>query len=83
YLTYYPFLADILYNLRSLMKLFQADYITISEIYTHLNATIDVITTQYIGRNRIPPNYGNFLREYIDIRKFLQIPIENFVPKSI
>ncbi|CAG8758873.1 15063_t:CDS:2, partial [Dentiscutata heterogama] len=72
-------LADILYNLRSLTNLFQADYITISEIYTHLNATIDIITTQYIGHNGIPPNYRNFLREYIDKQNILIKDLPDFI----
>ncbi|CAG8784845.1 19898_t:CDS:2, partial [Cetraspora pellucida] len=56
-----------------------SDYVTISEIYMHLNATINSITTQYIGYNGIPPNYGNFLREYIDEQNILIEELPDFI----
>ncbi|CAG8629943.1 1786_t:CDS:2, partial [Dentiscutata heterogama] len=56
-----------------------ADYITISEVYTHLKATIDTITTQYIGRNGMPPNYENFLKEYIDEQGILFEELPDFI----
>lgn len=65
--------------MRSLTNLFQADYITISEVYTHLKATIDTITTQYIGRNGMPPNYGNFLKEYINEQGILSEELPDFI----
>ncbi|CAG8823935.1 1770_t:CDS:2, partial [Cetraspora pellucida] len=55
------------------------DYVTISEVYMHLNATINSITTQYIGRNGILPNYGNFLSEYIDKQNILIEDLPDFI----
>ncbi|CAG8504672.1 9051_t:CDS:2 [Cetraspora pellucida] len=52
---------------------------TISEVYMHLNATINSITTQYIGHNGIPPNYENFLREYIDEQNILIEDLPDFI----
>ncbi|CAG8835381.1 30799_t:CDS:2, partial [Gigaspora margarita] len=48
-------------------------------VYTHLKATIDTITTQYIGRNGMPPNYGNFLKEYINEQGILFEELPDFI----
>ncbi|CAG8491309.1 20990_t:CDS:2 [Gigaspora margarita] len=56
-----------------------AEYITISEVYMHLNATIDTITTQYIGHYKILPNYGNFLKENMDEQKILPNDLPDFI----
>ncbi|CAG8814669.1 14703_t:CDS:2, partial [Cetraspora pellucida] len=55
------------------------DYVTISEVYMYLNATINSITTQYIGHNGILPNYRNFLREYIDEQNILIEDLPDFI----
>ncbi|CAG8459068.1 5342_t:CDS:1 [Dentiscutata erythropus] len=65
------------------MNLFQADYVTISEVYTHLNATINAITTNYIGHNGILPNYRNFLREYVDKQNILIEDLPDFISQFV
>ncbi|CAG8584582.1 1171_t:CDS:2, partial [Scutellospora calospora] len=50
-----------------------------TKVYTYLNTTINTITTQYIGRNRILLNYGNFLREYINEQNILFEDLSDFI----
>jgi len=54
------FLADILYTFSNLTKIFQSDYVALSDVHIQLNAAIDSITTEFIGNAS-----GNFFRRKI------------------
>ncbi|CAI2189431.1 19222_t:CDS:2 [Funneliformis geosporum] len=62
------FLADILFTFSNLTRIFQSDYITLSDVHIQLNAVIDSITTEFIGSGDDPndidyisPTYRNHL----------------------
>ena len=66
------FLADILFTFSNLTKIFQSDYVALSDVHIQLNAVIDSITTEFISSGDNPndidyisPTYGNHLREYM------------------
>jgi hypothetical protein len=66
------FLADILFTFSNLVKIFQSDYVALSDVHIQLNAAIDSITTEFIGNGDDPddidyvlPTYGNHLRTYM------------------
>ncbi|GES94885.1 zinc finger protein 862-like [Rhizophagus clarus] len=66
------FLADILFTFSNLIKIFQSDYVALSDVHIQLNAAIDSITTEFIGNGDDPddidyilPTFGNHLRNYI------------------
>jgi len=60
------FLADLFDILQRLIKAFQEDYITLSDVHYHLNSTILAIQTMFIGDDNTPPTYGKNLLEYIE-----------------
>ena len=59
------FLADLFSILQRLIKAFQGDFITLSDMHYHLNSTILTIQTIFIGDDDTPPTYGKHLLEYI------------------
>ncbi|CAG8576953.1 10563_t:CDS:2 [Rhizophagus irregularis] len=60
------FLADLFDVLQRLIKAFQGDFITLSDVHYHLNSTILAIQTMFIGDDNTPPTYGKHLLEYIE-----------------
>ena len=60
------FLADLFDILQRLIKAFQGDFIILSDVHYHLNSTILVIQTKFIGDYDTPPTYGKNLLEYIE-----------------
>ena len=60
------FLADLFDVLQRLIKAFQEDFITLSDVHYHLNSTILAIQTMFIGDDNTPPTYGKNLHEYIE-----------------
>ena len=60
------FLADLFSILQRLIKAFQGDFITLSDVHYHLNSTILAIQTTFIGDDDTPPTYGRHLLEYIE-----------------
>ena len=60
------FLADLFDILQRLIKAFQGDFITLSDVHYHLNSTILAIQTKFIGDYDTPPTYGKNLLEYIE-----------------
>jgi len=60
------FLADLFDILQRLIKAFQGDFITLSDMHYHLNSTICAIQTMFIGNNETLPTYGKNLLEYIE-----------------
>jgi len=60
------FLADLFSILQRLIKAFQGDFITLSDVHYHLNSTILAIQTTFIGDDDTPPTYGKHLLEYIE-----------------
>ncbi|CAB5202312.1 unnamed protein product [Rhizophagus irregularis] len=60
------FLADLFDVLQRLIKAFQGDFITLSDVHYHLNSTILAIQTMFIGDDNTPPTYEKHLLEYIE-----------------
>ncbi|CAG8772727.1 2405_t:CDS:2, partial [Gigaspora rosea] len=60
------FLADILSIILALCKVFQSDYIALSDVHQELNKTINSITIEFIGYpdENIDPTLGTHLRDY-------------------
>ena len=58
-----------MFTFSNLTKIFQSDYVALSDVHIQLNAAIDSITTEFIGSGKdidyILPTYGNHLREYM------------------
>ncbi|CAG8763530.1 15065_t:CDS:2, partial [Gigaspora rosea] len=81
------YLADLLSIISKLTKIFQSDYVALSDVYKQLNVAIESITLEFTGYedDDIAPTCGYFLREYIfpdvgiynamRIFDFSQIPI--------
>ena len=59
-------MADLFDILQKLIKAFQEDFITLSEMHYYLNSTILAIQTTFIGDEDTPPAYGKNLLEYIE-----------------
>ena len=60
------FLADLFDILQRLIKAFQGDFITLSDVHYHLNSTILAIQTKFIADYDTSPTYGKNLLEYIE-----------------
>ncbi|KAF0522609.1 zinc finger protein [Gigaspora margarita] len=73
------FLADILSIILALCKVFQSDYVALSDIHQELNKTINSITIKFIGYpdENIDPTLGTHLRDYCTQNSIDIIP--NFV----
>jgi hypothetical protein len=74
------FLADILFTFSNLTKIFQSDYVALSDVHVQLNTTIDSITTEFIGSGDDPneidyisPTYKNHLQTYICLIMLLNL----------
>ncbi|CAG8608681.1 10494_t:CDS:2 [Dentiscutata heterogama] len=71
------YLADLLSIISKLTKIFQSDYVALSDIYMQLNIAIESITLEFIGYedDDIAPTCGYFLREYIcDTIEYDELP---------
>ncbi|CAG8652218.1 5498_t:CDS:2, partial [Racocetra fulgida] len=53
--------TDILSQLRRLSLVFQADYVSVSEVTMQVNAVIESITTDFIGKADMQPTFGTIL----------------------
>jgi hypothetical protein len=60
------FMADLMYILTKMIKIFQRDYIDLSELKHSLETTISAIKAQFIGTEEIPPTYGTILCQYME-----------------
>ncbi|CAG8763563.1 19914_t:CDS:2, partial [Gigaspora margarita] len=60
------FLADILSIISALCKIFQSDYVALSDIHQELTKTINLITIEFIGYpdENIEPTLGTHLHNY-------------------
>ncbi|CAG8814274.1 4302_t:CDS:2 [Gigaspora margarita] len=62
------YLADILSIISKLTKIFQSDYIALSNVYMQLNIAIESILLEFIGYkdDNIALTFGYYLQEYIN-----------------
>ncbi|CAG8503782.1 14923_t:CDS:2, partial [Funneliformis caledonium] len=60
------FLADILGTISSMIKIFQSDYVTLSETRHQLSMIIETITSDFIGTEFFEPYYGNHLSKFMN-----------------
>ena len=58
------YLADILSTISKLTRVFQSDYVALSDVYTQLNVAIESITLEFVGNeeDNIAPTCGYYLR---------------------
>ncbi|CAG8551709.1 5704_t:CDS:2 [Ambispora gerdemannii] len=70
------FLADILSTISSLCKVFQSDYVALSDVHQELNKAIDSITVEFISypKYNILSTFGFHLCEYLDEITIAVIP---------
>src|SRR6266536_14480 len=59
------FMADLMYILTKMIKIFQRDHIDLSELKHSLKTTISTIKEQFIGTEEVPPTYGIILHQYM------------------
>ncbi|CAG8472995.1 9692_t:CDS:1 [Cetraspora pellucida] len=59
------FLADYFFIMKKLIRVFQSDYISFTDIQQYITMMIDAIWAQFIGNNEVLPTYGPNLLEYI------------------
>ena len=60
------FLADILGTISSMIKVFQSDYVSLSETQHQLSMVIETITSDFISTQFSEPHYGNYLSKFMD-----------------
>ncbi|CAG8709199.1 14954_t:CDS:2, partial [Dentiscutata heterogama] len=65
------FLADILSQLHCLSLVFQADYVSVSEVTMQVNAVIESITADFIGKANIQPTFGTILLRFMNQQNIL------------
>ena len=73
------FLADLTSILKRLIKIFQSDYVSLSHINPHLEATVNSINKYFIGSEDVKPTYGIILRNYMDRRKISSNELPSFI----
>ncbi|CAG8763906.1 34367_t:CDS:2, partial [Racocetra persica] len=73
------FLADILSQLRHLSLVFQADYVSVSEVTMQVNAVIESITADFIGEANIQPTFGTILLRFMNQQNILPHDLPLFV----
>ncbi|CAB5383548.1 unnamed protein product [Rhizophagus irregularis] len=75
------FLADLMYILTKMIKMFQRDHIDLSELKHSLETTISAIKAQFIGTEEVSPTYGTILHQYMDDNKILPDNLPSFISK--
>lgn len=65
------FLADLFGILQKLIKAFQGDFVTLSDVYYHLNSTISAIQSMFIGDDNTPPRHQRMAKIYLNILKVI------------
>jgi hypothetical protein len=60
------FLANILSTLKSMILVFQSDYVSLAETRQQLSMTIESITSDFIGNENSLPCYGIHLANYMN-----------------
>jgi hypothetical protein len=60
------FLADILTTMRSMILVFQSDYVSLTETRQQLSMAIESITSDFIGNDNSTPHYGVHLANYMN-----------------
>ena len=60
------FLADIFLTMKSMIMVFQSEYVTLSETKNQLTMVISSIMSDFIGSENISPTYGIHLKEYME-----------------
>lgn len=60
------FLADIFSTMKSMIMVFQSDYVTLSETRNQLTMVINTITSDFIGSETMSPTYGICLKNYME-----------------
>ncbi|CAB5369683.1 unnamed protein product [Rhizophagus irregularis] len=75
------FLADLMYILIKMIKMFQRDHIDLSELKHSLETTISAIKAQFIGIEKVSPTYGTILHQYMDDNKILPDNLLSFISK--
>ncbi|CAG8776430.1 12701_t:CDS:2, partial [Cetraspora pellucida] len=73
------FLADILSQLRRLSLIFQANYVSVSEVTMQVNAIIESITTDFIGTTNVQPTFGTILLQFMNQNDILPNDILSFI----
>lgn len=73
------FLADILSQLRRLSLIFQADYVSVSEVTIQINAVIESITIDFIGEANIQPTFGTILLRFMNQQNILPDELPLFI----
>jgi hypothetical protein len=75
------FLADLMYILTKMIKIFQRDHIDLSELKHSLETTISAIKAQFIGNEEVPPTYGTILHKYMEDNNILSDNLPSFISK--
>ena len=75
------FLADLIYILSKIIKIFQCDHIDLSEVKHSLETTISVIKVQFIGTEEILLTYGTILHKYIIDNNLIADHLPSFISK--
>ncbi|CAG8837171.1 17149_t:CDS:2, partial [Cetraspora pellucida] len=60
------FLADYFFIIDKLIRIFQLDYISFTDIKQHITLACDALQAQFIGNNNVLPTYGQNLLKYIE-----------------
>ena len=60
------FLADILTTMKSMILVFQSDYVSLTETRQQLSMAIESITSDFIGSDNSTPHYGIHLANYMN-----------------
>ena len=60
------FLADILSTMKSMILVFQSDYVSLAETRQQLSMAIKSITSSFIGNDNSIPHYGVHLANYMN-----------------
>ena len=73
------FLADFFFILSKLIRAFQSDQVTLSDVQNNINITIEAIQTQFIGNDGINPTYGTNLQDYLSQHNIPILNIPSFI----
>ena len=60
------YLADLTNILKKLINIFQLEHLSLSHFKLQLDATLEMIQTEFIGSEEIQPNYGIIFKEYLE-----------------
>ncbi len=75
------FMADLMYILTKMIKIFQRDHIDLSELKHSLETTISAIKAQFIGTEEVPPTYGTILCQYMENNSINSNNLPSFISK--